>query len=89
MSWIDAIACSFSPESKVHFYLEVELVQRRQQLSDRTDALVRDVDAVVDGDGDEAGVQGRPQALLGNLVAAWNSKGIEFHIWPKNIILYQ
>ncbi len=49
--------------------LQVELVERREELGDGADALVRHVDAVVDGDGDEARVEGGPQALLGDFVA--------------------
>ena len=43
--------------------LQVELVEGGQKLRHRADALVRHVDAVVDGDGDEARVQRGPQAL--------------------------
>ena len=47
--------------------LQVELVERGEQLGDGADALVRHVDAVGDGEGDEAGVEGGPEALLGHL----------------------
>ncbi len=50
--------------------LQVELVERGEELGDGADALVSHVDAVVDGDRDQAGVQGGPQALLSDLVAA-------------------
>ena len=52
--------------------LQVELVERGQELRHRADALVRHVDAVVDGDGDEARVQRGPEPLLRDLVAAGN-----------------
>ena len=50
--------------------LEVELVEGRQELGDGADALVCHVDAVVDGQGHEAGVERRPEALLCDFVAA-------------------
>ena len=43
--------------------LQVELVEGGEELRDGADALVGHVDAVVDGDGDEARVQRGPQAL--------------------------
>ena len=49
--------------------LQVELVQRRQELRHGADALVGHVDAVIDGDGDEPWVQAGPQPLLGDFVA--------------------
>ena len=50
--------------------LQIELVERGQELRDGADALVGHVDAVVDGDGDEARVQRGPQPLLRDLVTA-------------------
>lgn len=47
--------------------LQVELVERGEQLGDGADALVRHVDAVCDREGDEAGVEGGPEPLLGHL----------------------
>ena len=52
--------------------LQVELVERGQELRHGADALVRHIDAVVDGDGDEAWVQRGPEPLLRDLVAAGN-----------------
>ena len=43
--------------------LEVELVERRKELRHCAHALVRHVDAVVDGQGHQAGVQRRPETL--------------------------
>ena len=57
--------------------LQIELVERGQELGDGADTLVGHVDAVVDGDAHEAGMKGRPQALLGDLVAASNLQLVE------------
>ena len=44
-------------------YLQVELVEGGQELCDGTDALVGHVDAVGDGEADEAWVEAGPEAL--------------------------
>ena len=46
--------------------LEVELVECWQELCHCADTLVCHVDAVVDGEGDETGVERRPKTLLGD-----------------------
>ena len=52
--------------------LQVEFVERWEELCHGADALVCHVDAVVDGDGDEARVQRGPEALLRDFVASRN-----------------
>ena len=52
--------------------LEVELVQGGEQLGDGADALVRHVDAVANGQADQARMEAGPQTLLGDLVTSIN-----------------
>ena len=54
--------------------LQVELVERGEELGHGADALVRDVDAVVDRHGDKARVETRPQTLFRYFVAAYRIK---------------
>lgn len=56
--------------------LQVELVERGEELSDGADAFVGYVDAVIDRDRDETGMKTRPQTLLRYFVAAF---GIDNH----------
>ena len=48
--------------------LKVELIERRQELSDGADAFVSYVDAVADGQTDETGMEAGPETLLRDLV---------------------
>ena len=57
--------------------LKVELVQGGEQLGDGTDTLVRHVDAVGQGETDEAGVEAGPESLLRDLVTAVDLQRVE------------
>ena len=57
--------------------LQVELVQGGEELGDGTDALVCHVDAVGEGEADEARVEAGPEALLSDLVTAVDLQGVE------------
>ena len=48
---------------KIFDHLKVELVECRQKLRDGADALVRHVDAVVNGQRDETRMKTRPKSL--------------------------
>ena len=56
-SWVGDMIC-----------LKVELIERRQELSDGADAFVSYVDAVADGQTDETGMEAGPETLLRDLV---------------------
>ena len=57
--------------------LQVELVQGGEQLGDGTDTLVRHVDAVGQGETDEARVEAGPESLLRDLVTAVDLQRVE------------
>ena len=57
--------------------LKVELVQGGEQLGDGTDTLVRHVDAVCQGETDEARVEAGPESLLRDLVTAVDLQRVE------------
>lgn len=57
--------------------LQIEFVERRQQLGHRANALISHVDAIIDGQRDQPGVQTGPQTLLSDLIAAHDFQLIE------------
>ena len=57
--------------------LEVELVESGEELGDGADALVSNIDAVSDGEADEAGGEAAPQPLLRDLVTAVDLEAVE------------
>ena len=57
--------------------LEVELVESGEELGDGADALVSNIDAVSDGEADEAGVEAGPETLLRYLVTPVDLQRVE------------
>ena len=57
--------------------LEVELVESGEELGDGADALVSNIDAVSDGEADEAGGEAGPETLLRDLVTPVDLQRVE------------